>query len=121
LVTTSMTTTASKADIKSSKGKAVDSKLIRRLYGFLKPYRNYVILALVLTLLVSWLGTVRPYLTQIAIDDYIAVGDSAGLVWIIILILLSLVGESVILIATTYLTRWVGQGTFFVLGWLFST
>jgi len=108
-----MTTTASKADKKSSKGKAVDSKLIRRLYEFLKPYRNYVILALVLTLVVSWLGTVRPYLTQIAIDDYIAVGDADGLIWIIVLILLSLVGESVILIGTTYLTRWVGQGTLF--------
>lgn len=106
-----MTTTASKADKKSKKGKAVDSKLIRRLYQFLEPYKYYVLLALVLTLFVAWLGTVRPYLTQIAIDDHIAVGDVDGLLWIIVLILLSLVGESVILIATTYLTRWVGQGT----------
>ncbi len=106
-----MTTTASKADKKKKNGKAVDSRLIRRLYQFLEPYKYYVLLALVLTLLVAWLGTVRPYLTQIAIDDYIAVGDVDGLLWIVVLILLSLVGESVILIATTYLTRWVGQGT----------
>ncbi len=106
-----MTTTASKADKKKKKGKAVDSRLIRRLYLFLEPYKYYVLLALVLTLFVAWLGTVRPYLTQIAIDDYIAVGDVDGLLWIVVLILLSLVGESVILIATTYLTRWVGQGT----------
>ncbi len=106
-----MTTTASKAEKNKKKGKAVDSRLIRRLYQFLEPYRYYVLIALVLTLFVAWLGTVRPYLTQIAIDDYIAVGDVDGLVWIIVLILLSLVGESVILIATTYLTRWVGQGT----------
>ncbi len=106
-----MTTTASKADKKSSKGKVVDSRLIRRLYLFLEPQKYYVLLALVLTLFVAWLGTVRPYLTQIAIDDHIAIGDVDGLLWIIVLILLSLVGESVILIATTYLTRWVGQGT----------
>ncbi len=106
-----MTTTASKADKKSPKGKAVDSRLIRRLYQFLEPFRYYVLLALVLTLFVAWLGTIRPYLTQIAIDDYIAIGDVDGLLWIIVLILFSLVGESVILIATTYLTRWVGQGT----------
>jgi ATP-binding cassette, subfamily B, multidrug efflux pump len=106
-----MTTTASKADKKSPKGKAVDSRLIRRLYQFLEPHKYYVLLALVLTLFVAWLGTVRPYLTQIAIDDHIAIGDVDGLLWIIVLILLSLVGESVILIATTYLTRWVGQGT----------
>jgi len=106
-----MTTTASKADKKAPKGKAVDSRLIRRLYLFLEPYKYYVLLALVLTLFVAWLGTVRPYLTQIAIDDHIAIGDIDGLLWIIVLILLSLVVESVILIATTYLTRWVGQGT----------
>jgi ATP-binding cassette, subfamily B, multidrug efflux pump len=106
-----MTTTASKADKKAPKGKAVDSRLIRRLYLFLEPHKYYVLLALVLTLFVAWLGTVRPYLTQIAIDDHIAIGDVDGLLWIIVLILLSLVGESVILIATTYLTRWVGQGT----------
>jgi len=108
-----MTTTASKADKKSPKGKAVDSRLIRRLYQFLEPHKYYVLLALVLTLFVAWLGTVRPYLTQIAIDDHIAIGDVDGLLWIVALILLSLIGESVILIATTYLTRWVGQGTLF--------
>jgi ATP-binding cassette subfamily B protein len=106
-----MTTTASKADKKSVKGKAVDSKMLQRLYQFLKPYRFYVLLALALTLLVSWLGTIRPYLSQIAIDTYIADKDLAGLWQIILLIFASLLAESIVLIGTTYLTRWVGQGT----------
>lgn len=106
-----MTTTASKADKKSVKGKAVDSKMLQRLYQFLKPYRFYVLLALVLTLLVSWLGTIRPYLSQIAIDTYIADKDLDGLWNIILLIFASLFAESIVLIGTTYLTRWVGQGT----------
>jgi len=106
-----MTTTASKADKKSVKGKAVDTKMLQRLYQFLKPFRFYVLLALALTLLVSWLGTVRPYLSQIAIDTYIADKDLAGLWNIILLIFASLLAESIVLIGTTYLTRWVGQGT----------
>lgn len=106
-----MTTTASKADKKSVKGKAVDSKMLQRLYQFLKPYRFYVLLALALTLLVSWLGTIRPYLSQIAIDTYITDKDLAGLWQIILLIFASLLAESIVLIGTTYLTRWVGQGT----------
>lgn len=106
-----MTTTAFKAGKKSPKGKAVDSRLIRRLYHYLEPHKYYVLLALVLTLFVAWLSTVRPYLTQVAIDDYIAIGDVDGLLWIVVLILFSLIGESAILIVTTYLTRWVGQGT----------
>jgi len=108
-----MTTTASKADTTSKKTKAVDSTLIRRLYQFLRPYRYYILLALVLTLIVSWLSTVRPYLTQIAVDEHIAIGDYEGLLNIILLIMLTLIGESLLLVVTTYLTRWVGQGTLF--------
>lgn len=106
-----MTTTASKADKSQAKSKAADSTLIRRLYRFIEPFKYHVLLALVLTLLVSWLGTVRPYLTQIAIDDHIAVGDYDGLRRVILLILLSLLGESVILVGSHYLTVWIGQGT----------
>ena len=108
-----MTTTASKADTPFKKNIAVDSTLIRRLYQFLKPYRFYVLLALVLTLLISWLSTVRPYLTQIAVDEHIAKNDPVGLLHIILLIMLTLFGESILLVFTTYLTRWVGQGTLF--------
>ncbi len=108
-----MTTTASKADTPSKKNIAVDSTLIRRLYQFLKPYRFFVLLALVLTLLISWLSTVRPYLTQIAVDEHIAKNDPEGLLHIILLIMLTLFGESILLVFTTYLTRWVGQGTLF--------
>jgi ATP-binding cassette subfamily B protein len=108
-----MTTTASKADTPFKKNIAVDSTLIRRLYQFLKPYRFYVLLALVLTLLISWLSTVRPYLTQIAVDEHIAKNDPEGLLHIILLIMLTLFGESILLVFTTYLTRWVGQGTLF--------
>jgi ATP-binding cassette, subfamily B, multidrug efflux pump len=108
-----MTTTASKADKTPYKKKAVDSTLIRRLYQFLRPYRFYVLIALALTLIVSWLSTVRPYLTQIAVDEHIAVGDYDGLLNIIVLIMLTLIGESLLLVVTTYLTRWVGQGTLF--------
>ncbi len=100
---------------KKSSKKAVDRTLIRRLYFFVKPYRWYVGLAIVLTLAASFLGTIRPKLTQIAIDDYIAVGDLEGLTWIIILLFGALVSEFVLLMVNTYLTRWFGQGTLYSL------
>lgn len=93
--------------------KAVDSDLLRRLYRFIKPYRWYVALGVVLTLTAAFLGTVRPKLTQIAVDEYIRNNDFEGLFWIILLLLASLVGEFIILVANTYLTRWFGQGTLF--------
>jgi len=99
----------------SNNDKAVDTDLLRRLYQFIKPYRWYVLLGIVLTLGASFLGTIRPKLTQIAVDDYIAKGDFQGLLWIILLLAAALVGEFLVLIANTYLTRWFGQGTLYSL------
>ncbi|MDZ7719540.1 MAG: ABC transporter ATP-binding protein [Balneolaceae bacterium] len=92
---------------------AVDSVLIRRLYYFFKPYRWWAVFAIALTLTASYLGTVRPKLTQIAVDDYIVDGDIEGLMWIITLLVLALVGEFLVLIINTYVTRWFGQGVLF--------
>ena len=95
--------------------KAVDSELIRRLYHFFKPYKWWGILAIVLTLSAAFLGTVRPKLTQIAVDDYISQGDIPGLMWIILLLGAALAGEFIILVANTYITRWFGQGALYSL------
>ena len=100
---------------KDQTDKAVDSILIRRLYFFIKPYRKWVLLAIVLTLTAAWLGTVRPKLTQVAVDDYIAIGDFDGLMWIVYLLIAALIGEFFVLVANTYITRWFGQGALYSL------
>lgn len=82
---------------------------------YFKPYRYWAILALILTLTASFLGTVRPKLTQIAVDDYIVSADKDGLFSIILLLLAALIGEFVILIVNTYITRWFGQGALYSL------
>lgn len=93
--------------------KAVDSDLLRRLYQFIRPYRWYVALGIVLTLTAAFLGTIRPKLTQLAIDEYIRNRDFQGLLWIVALLVAALVGEFIVLVANTYLTRWFGQGTLY--------
>jgi ATP-binding cassette subfamily B protein len=95
--------------------KAVDRKLIRRLYFYIRPYRWFVALAIVLTLTAAFLGTVRPKLTQIAVDDYIAFKDLDGLLKIIGLLFLAQIGEFVLQVINTYITRWFGQGSLFSL------
>ena len=97
----------------STDDKAVDSDLLRRLYQFIRPYRWYVVLGIALTLSAAFLGTVRPKLTQIAVDEYIRNKDFEGLLWIVVLLIGALVGEFVLLVANTYLTRWFGQGTLY--------
>src|SRR5215813_11424030 len=53
-------------------GKAYDARLMRRLLTYLRPYKRYVALALVLILFESGLEVTFPWLTKIAIDRYIA-------------------------------------------------
>ena len=100
---------------KKQNSEAVDSTLIRRLYFFLKPYRWYVLLAIALTLSASYLGTIRPKLTQIAVDEYIAADDFEGLWWIITLLGGALLGEFILLVFNTYITRWFGQNSLYSL------
>ncbi|HEX5316187.1 MAG TPA: ABC transporter transmembrane domain-containing protein, partial [Candidatus Kapabacteria bacterium] len=92
-------------------GKAYDARLMRRLMKYLAPYKWKVILAVVITILVSALGPLRPLLTMIAIDKYIAHGDYGGLSFIVAIIVGTLVLQSLILYAQTLLTAWIGQQT----------
>lgn len=98
---------------KKQNSESVDSVLIKRLYHFFEPYKWWALVAIALTLSAAFLGTVRPKLTQIAVDDYISVGDIDGLLWIVFLLGIALVGEFIVLIFNTYITRWFGQGVLF--------
>ncbi|MEX2464144.1 MAG: ABC transporter ATP-binding protein [Balneolaceae bacterium] len=100
---------------KKKNSEAVDSVLIRRLYYFFKPYKWWAAFAIFLTLSAAFLGTVRPKLTQVAVDNHISIGDIDGLLWIIWLLGLALIGEFIILVINTYITRWFGQGVLYSL------
>ncbi|RKY93971.1 MAG: ABC transporter ATP-binding protein, partial [Ignavibacteriae bacterium] len=94
-------------------GKAYDSKLMKRLLGYIKPYKNYVIFAILLNIVVAALGPVRPLLTKIAVDDYIANADYDGLLLIGILLFSSLLLQSVVQFFLTYFMQYLGQKVLF--------
>ena len=94
-------------------GKAYDAHLMKRLLKYLKPYRGWVFLAIVLTIGVSLSSTVRPYLTKVAIDNYIVHKDPVGLRNIILILFGTLVVQGLLQYIMTYLTQWVGQKTIF--------
>ncbi len=84
-------------------------KVIRRLLGYLKPHKWKMIAALVLTLAESGLTLVTPYLTKVAIDQYITPGDQQGLWQIAGIIALSFIGLFLVSAGERYLLSWVGQ------------
>lgn len=90
-------------------GKAYDSKLMRRLLNYVKPYKKYVVLAIILNIIVAALGPIRPYLTMIAIDDYIASEDYEGLLMISSFLVGSLFLQAVIQYVLTFFTQYMGQ------------
>ncbi|MEO8512567.1 MAG: ABC transporter ATP-binding protein [Ignavibacteria bacterium] len=94
-------------------GKAYDARLMKRLIRYLKPYNKWVIIAIILTVGVALLSTVRPYLTKIAIDNYIVNKDAAGLRNIILILLATLIFQGLLQYTMTYLTQWIGQKTIF--------
>ena len=92
-------------------GKAYDAKLMRRLVKYLRPYRWKVVLAVAITILVSGLGPLRPYLTKIAIDKYIMKGNYQGLTTIATFLIISLILQSCVQYVQTLVTTWIGQQT----------
>jgi len=94
-------------------GKAYDARLMKRLLTYIKPYRKYVIFAILLNVVVSALEPIRPLLTKIAIDDYILHSNYKGLMWISMLLLASLILQSVIQYFLTYYTQLLGQKTLY--------
>ncbi len=90
-------------------GKAYDSRLMKRLLSYLKPY-SWLIALSVLILLASSLAQLSgPYLTKIAIDNYIGHKDSAGLFRIILLFLAVVAVGFSLQYAQVYLMQYVGQ------------
>ncbi|MGA2577251.1 MAG: ABC transporter ATP-binding protein [Bryobacteraceae bacterium] len=105
-------------------GKAYDSRLMRRLLGYMRPYRGYVALSLVFLLLQSALQVLGPLLTKIAVDRYLApsptriptafdrylpAGAWNGLAAVGMLYLGVLLGTFVFEFAQVYLMQYTGQ------------
>ncbi len=90
-------------------GKAYDAKLMKRLLGYVKPYAKYVVIAILMNVVVAALGPLRPYLTKIAIDDYIVNSDYNGLILISVLLFGTLIFQAFVQYFLTYYTQLMGQ------------
>ena len=94
-------------------GKAYDSRLMRRLLTYLRPYRGPVILAVVAIIGHSVLDLAPPYLTKIVIDRYIPVGDLGGLSTIAALYLGALIASFLLEYLQTWTMQVIGQRIMF--------
>jgi len=94
-------------------GKAYDARLMRRLLGYLRPYKPEVGVALVAIVGASLLQLAPPYLMKVAIDDHIARGQLGGLGRIVLLFLGVLAGSFALEFIQTYTMQMTGQRIMF--------
>lgn len=92
-----------------SSGEILDMDVLRKLYRFVKPYQRHFYFLVFLTLALAVLAPTRPLLIQIAIDDYVSVGDGMGLLRITGFLVGLLVLHAVVQFGHTYLSGWIGQ------------
>ena len=94
---------------KNVSGNLFDFKILGRLMIFCRPYMSVFYILVLLTISLSILQPIRPYITQIIIDDYISVNDIKGLQFMIILLIALLAVNAVVMYFHTYLSGWLGQ------------
>ena len=87
----------------------IDPRLLARLLGYLRPYARWMFLTLALITAASTVQQAGPFLTKIAVDDYILPGDAEGLGWVISVYAGLLVLQFGISYAQGWATSMVGQ------------
>ena len=110
-------------------GKAYDSRLMRRLLTYMKPYRVTVSISLFLLLIDSLLQIIGPLITKLAVDKYLLPAKHASVIpyldgWLSTNAMAGLTQLAGIYLAVivlgfffdfgqTYLTQWTGQKAMF--------
>ena len=94
-------------------GKAYDARLMRRLLGYLRPYRLHASLALAAIIANSMLQLAQPYLMKVAIDRFIPAGDLDGVNRIALWYLAILAAAFCLEFIQTWLLQTTGQRIMF--------
>jgi ATP-binding cassette, subfamily B, multidrug efflux pump len=92
-----------------SQKKIIDYQILKRLFGFLRPYRKRFYLLVFLIILGAILAPALPLLIQTAIDGPIANGDYTSLAIYLAVMIILLISNSVISYFNTYEAGWLSQ------------
>lgn len=90
-------------------GKAFDLHLLRRVFSYAKPVKGTFYWAMGLTIVLAFLGPLRPYLINIMVDQHIEGKDPSGLYYWTIVLIGILFLEGIVQFYQTYLANWLGQ------------
>lgn len=92
-----------------SSGNIVDWSVLRRLMSFVKPYKGRFYTLIFLTLALGVLTPLRPFLIQKTLDEDVANGDYEGMLYMMGVLLVLLIIQTIAQYAHTYMSGWMGQ------------
>ena len=83
--------------------------LLRRVMAQAKPYQGVLIASAIMAIVLAPLGTMRPWLVQVMVDEHIFKLDIEGLGFMSIIFLVSLLFHAFLQYVFQYATSWLGQ------------
>lgn len=97
------------AQQETASGNIFDSKILKRIFVFVKPYIHLFYLLVFLIIFQGIITPVRPWLTQLTMDNYVAAGDKDGLVMMVGILIAVTAVQAFIQFVQVYLSEWIGQ------------
>jgi len=94
---------------KVSSGNIIDWSVLNRLMKFVMPYKGRFVLVIFLTVVLGILAPTRPILIQYTLDHDVARGDYQSMIWMMWVLMILLVINSIAQYVHTYLSGWLGQ------------
>ena len=95
--------------MKEEKASLFDRALFSKIMTYSTPYKGYYYTVMVSAILLSAFSTLTPYLLKVAVDDYITPRLYEGLLFFILLMLLTLLLEVFFQYIFVYYANWLGQ------------
>ncbi len=94
-------------------GKIYDWQLFKRLLRYGLPFWYLIVIAVFMIIMAAGLDILGPYITKIAVDQYILPKDYQGLITIVVIYLGILLGSFAIKYFQILLTQYIGQRIIF--------
>lgn len=94
---------------KAITGKAFDYKLLRRILGYVKPYRKLFVLSIIISITLALVSPIRPLLVQYTVDHFILDKDADMLLKMTLILISLLFIEAFIQFLDSYFTNNLGQ------------
>jgi len=90
-------------------GKTWDSKIFKRVFRYVAPYKKTFYLTGFLVILLAVLSPLRPKLIQLIVDREVKSGDMDGVLQLTLTLIGILIVEAVVQFFQTYKANWLGQ------------